>query len=146
MISGIKSKEDIEAKIALVVEMRDKVIEQKCSTLRLAFAALARGCHVDWLGSMSRFVNESFDLTMKKAEDTIRDVSPEKINGILRRMSMDTKNKTGHRGRRSTDQGGSSGDQDRGSLRIAILSLACSHLLLPHGLCWSRTRSLLTLL
>jgi len=67
---------------------------------------------------MSRFVNRSFNLTMKKAEDTIRDVSPEKITGLLRRMSMDTKNKTGHRGRRSTDQRGSIGDQDRGSSEL----------------------------
>lgn len=37
----------MEARIALVVEMREKVVEQKRSTLRLAFAVLARGCHVD---------------------------------------------------------------------------------------------------
>lgn len=73
--------------------MREKVVEQKRSTLRLAFAALARGCHVGWIGSMSKFVNKSFDLTMKKAEDTIRDVSPEEITGLLRRMSIDTKSR-----------------------------------------------------
>lgn len=101
-----------------MVAVREKVLEQKRSTLRLAFATLARGCHVVWIGSMSRFVNKSFDLIMKKAVDTIREVSPEKITGLLRRMSMDTKNKTGHRSRRSTDQGGRSGDQDRGSSEL----------------------------
>lgn len=67
---------------------------------------------------MSRFVNKSLTLTMKKAEDTFRDVSPERINGVLRRMSMDTKNKTGHHGRCSTNQGGRSGDRDRGSSEL----------------------------
>ena len=109
----------MEARIALVVVMREKVIEQKHSTLRLAFAALARGCHVVWIGSMSRFANKSFDLTMKKAEDTIEGVSPDRITGLLEHMSIDTKKKTGHRSRRSTDQGGRSDDQ-AWFLRIAI--------------------------
>lgn len=40
MISGIKSEEDVESIIALVVVMREKVVEQKRSTLRLALASL----------------------------------------------------------------------------------------------------------
>lgn len=119
MISGIKSEEDVESIIALVVVMREKVVEQKRSTLRLAFTALARGCHFDWIGSMSRFVHKSFNLTMKKAEDTIEGVSPDRITGLLEHMSIDTKKKTGHRSRRSTDQGGRSDDQ-AWFFRIAI--------------------------